>query len=277
MDLRFWGVRGSIPVPGSTTLKVGGNTTCVTVRHDGYYLVFDAGTGIRHLGQHLERNRDSASGGCIFLSHYHWDHIQGLPFFKPAFRKENRFHLFGERKAGVDFHRILADQMQTPYFPVPMDAQAGIVTFNEITPGVTMELDNGLTVRTIGLTHPNGAIGFRIECPEGSVCIITDHEHSDAGIDQWVVEFARDADVLIHDAPYDPEEKRGPRKGWGHSSWEEAALTARAAKVGTLFISHHDPERTDEEVFARLPLAREVFKATEMATEATQLKISGAN
>lgn len=276
MELQFWGVRGSIPVPGSETLKIGGNTTCVSIQHNGYTLVFDAGSGIRNLGKHLEANSHASSGGCIFLSHYHWDHIQGLPFFTPAFRAENRFHLFGERKKGVDLHAILAEQMQTPYFPVPMDAQEGLVTFNEIRPGETLDIHAGMTIHSIRLNHPSGAVGFRIECADGSVCIITDHEHSDDGIDAPIVEFAKNADILIHEAPYEPEESRGPRKGWGHSSWEEAALTAKAANVKTLFLSHHDHERSDDEIFQRLDKARQVFEATEIATETTSRTLTRA-
>ncbi|MCR9136213.1 MAG: MBL fold metallo-hydrolase [Alphaproteobacteria bacterium] len=277
MELQFWGVRGSIPVPGTDTLKIGGNTTCVSIEHQGYTLVFDAGTGIRGLGQHLDGGAASTSGGCIFLSHYHWDHIQGLPFFAPAFRAENRFHLFGERKKGVDLQHILAEQMQTPYFPVSMDAQAGLVTFNEITAGQTLDLSAGLSVQSIRLNHPSGAVGFRIECADGSVCIVTDHEHSDGGVDAPIVEFAKGADILIHEAPYSPEERRGPRKGWGHSSWEDAALTAKAAEVGTLYLSHHDHERSDDEIFQRLDLARRVFEATEIATESTKRTLSRSN
>lgn len=277
MELQFWGVRGSIPVPGFDTLKIGGNTTCVSIEHNGYTLVFDAGSGIRKLGQHLEENTHASSGGCIFLSHYHWDHIQGLPFFTPAFRAENRFHLFGERKKGVELQNILAEQMQTPYFPVSMDAQEGLVTFNEIRPDETLELSAGMNVRSIRLNHPGGAVGFRIDCPSGSVCIITDHEHSNDGIDAPVVEFARNADILIHEAPYDPEEKRGPRNGWGHSSWEEAALTAKAADVGTLFLSHHDHEQSDDVIFQRLEQARHVFESTEIATESTKRILTRSN
>lgn len=270
MELRFWGVRGSIPVPGSETLEVGGNTTCVSIEHNGYFLVFDAGTGIRRFGQYLEKSTHSVSaGGCIFLSHYHWDHIQGLPFFAPAFRAENRFHLYGEQKRGVELEDILAEQMQPPYFPVSMDAQEGLVTFNGIEPGNSLGFGSDICVRTIRLNHPNGAIGFRIDSPEGSVCIITDHEHSHDPIDATIVEFARGVDILIHDSPYDPDEKQGPRKGWGHSSWEEAAMTAKAAEAGMLYLSHHDPDHSDAQVFDKLVRARLVFNSTDIATETT--------
>lgn len=277
MKVRFWGVRGSIPVPGPETLRVGGNTTCVSVETNDHIIVFDAGTGIRKLGQYLEQGRQSALKGCIFLSHYHWDHIQGLPFFAPAFRPKNRFHLFGEKKGSGDLYAVLSEQMQIPYFPVSMDAQEGLVTFNEIQPGDVVRVQTGLNVLTTELNHPNGAVGFRIETADGTVCIITDHEHPDDGLDPSVIEFARGADVLIHDAPYDPGEKRGPKKGWGHSSWEEAALVARSAQVRRLFLSHHDPDRTDADLDDVLVKARKVFGNTNIAMEQTHFNIKGAD
>ena len=274
MELQFWGVRGSIPVPGPDTLAVGGNTTCVSVEHDDHILVFDAGTGIRQLGEYLEADGRSYWNGCIFLSHYHWDHIQGLPFFTPAFRAENRFHLYGEPKKGVRLQEILSEQMQSPYFPVPMNRQSGLVTSTPIYAGDSIEVAEGLTVQTLQLNHPEGALGFRLDGPDGSVCIITDHEHPDDELDQSVVDFARGATVLIHEAPYDPEEKRGDKAGWGHSSWEEAAQVACAAGVGKLYLSHHEPTRSDPQVFEILSLARRIFPGAEVATESTKVQLA---
>ena len=273
MQLRFWGVRGSLPIPGPDTLAVGGNTTCVSIEHESRIFVFDAGSGIRRLGEYLEEDDRANWVGAIFLSHYHWDHIQGLPFFAPAFRRENRFHLFGERKKGLDLYDLLAEQMQTPYFPVPIEAQQGLVTFNPLVAGDTVDVCEGVRVKTQPLNHPNGAVGYRIEAGDASVCIVTDHEHPNDGLDQSVVEFARDATVLIHEAPYDPEEKRGPKSGWGHSSWEEAALVAKHANVGKLFLSHHEPSRTDADMMSVLSRARRVFDETEVATESTVLSV----
>lgn len=269
MELRFWGVRGSLAVPGPSTLAVGGNTTCASLRYDDYLFVFDAGTGIKRLGDHLENDERSRWQGSIFLTHYHWDHIQGLPFFVPAFREDNRFHMYGERKKGADIKEILADQMQSPFFPVSMEEQEGLVTFNELSPGAKFEAGPGITVRTARLNHPNGAIGYRLDTPEGSLCIITDHEHPADELDESVVAFARGATVLVHDAQYHPEEKRGSKAGWGHSSWEEAALTAKEAKVDRLYLSHHDPSRSDFDVYGILSKARRIFASTEVATENT--------
>ena len=156
MELRFWGVRGSVAAPGPKSLAVGGNTTCVSLRDDDYLFVFDAGTGLVPLGRYLEDEERSLWQGSIFLSHYHWDHIQGLPFFAPAFRKENRFHMHGEPKKGADLREILAEQMQSPYFPVPMDVQEGLVTFNELSADAKMGFARGISVRTTRLIRPWG-------------------------------------------------------------------------------------------------------------------------
>jgi len=269
MELRFWGVRGSIPTPGPHTIKVGGNTTCLSLELDGYIIVFDSGTGIRRLGRYLEDAERSSWRGSLFLTHYHWDHIQGLPFFEPAFRGENRFIIYGERKKGASIEEILSEQMQPPYFPVSLEALSGLVTFAELSTDMEIKPVPGATLRTIRLSHPNDVLGYRFDGPKGSFCFITDHEHPTGGLTEAVVEFARGANVLIHDAQYTPEEKRGPKDGWGHSSWEEAALTANEARVTTLCLTHHDPDRTDDELDTILYQAREVFPSTEIATESS--------
>ena len=269
MELRFWGVRGSIPTPGHHTLKVGGNTTCLSLELDGYIFVFDSGTGIRRLGRYLEEAERSSWRGSLFLTHYHWDHIQGLPFFEPAFRGENRFVIYGEQKKGASIEEILSEQMQSPYFPVSLEALSGLVTFVELRAGMEIEPVPGTTLRTIRLSHPNDVLGYRFEGPQGSFCFITDHEHPTEGLTEAVVEFARGANVLIHDAQYTPEEKYGPKDGWGHSSWEEAAFTASEAGVSILYLTHHDPGRTDDELDKILYQAREVFPRTEIAKESS--------
>jgi len=275
MILRFWGVRGSTPTPGRETVIVGGNTTCVSLHMDNYICVFDAGTGLRLLGRYLaDENRDCWQGS-IFLTHYHWDHIQGLPFFAPAFREENRFRIYGEPRDGMMMEKILREQMQHPYFPVQMDNLKGLLTFNEIHAGDNLEILSGIIVRTVRLAHPNGAIGYRVDSPQGSMCIITDHEHPPEGISPAVVNFAKGATVLIHDAQYTPEDKKGFKAGWGHSSWEEAALTAREAQVGKLYLAHHEPESSDDMLEAILIKAKKIFPDTELAKESSFFQFSG--
>ena len=269
MELRFWGVRGSIPAPGPHSLAVGGNTTCVSLRSRDYLFVFDAGTGIRRLGEYLEDESRSKWRGSIFFSHYHWDHIQGLPFFVPARRVKNRFRLYGESKDGIDLEAILRQQMQEPYFPITMDDAKALVNFEALRPNQVIEPFPGFTLRTVRLNHPNDALGYRLETMDGSLCVITDHEHPADGLDESVVEFARGASVLVHEAQYTPEEKAGPKSGWGHSSWRDAVLTAKEADVEIVYISHHDPDRSDAELFQILSAARKIFPQTEIATEST--------
>ena len=275
MELRFWGVRGSIPTPGPHTTKVGGNTTCLSLELDGYIFVFDSGTGIRRLGRYLEEAKRSSWRGSLFLTHYHWDHIQGLPFFEPALRSENRFLICGERKRGASIEEILSEQMQAPYFPVSLEALEGLVTFAELSDRLEIELLPGTTLRTIRLNHPNGALGYRLDTLQGSLCLITDHEHPAESLSKTVVDFARGVTVLVHDAQYTPEEKRGPKAGWGHSSWEEAALTASEAGVNILYLTHHDPDRSDDELDNIIYQAREVFPRTEIATESSVCDCDG--
>jgi phosphoribosyl 1,2-cyclic phosphodiesterase len=267
MELRFWGVRGSIPTPGPSTAKVGGNTACVSLRLREHIFVFDAGTGIRELGKYLEDKDRAFWKGSLVLTHYHWDHIQGLPFFSPAFRSENRFQIYAEPKKGTSIHEILSEQMQPPYFPVSLDSLEGLVTFVEIRPDLKLEILPEIFLHTIRLNHPGDALGYRLDSPESSVCIITDHEHSDEGLSDSVVEFVHKANILIHDAQYTPDEKKGAKSGWGHSSWEEAALTARKAMVDKLYLIHHDPDRSDAALNVILNDARKVFANTQIAAE----------
>jgi phosphoribosyl 1,2-cyclic phosphodiesterase len=269
MELRFWGVRGSIAAPGPDTIKVGGNTTCVSLEMHGHIFVFDGGTGIRQLERYLEDEDRARWRGSIFLTHYHWDHIQGLPFFAPAFRGENRFRIYGERKKGSAIEEILSDQMQEPYFPISIEALEGLVDFAELGVGTHLEILPNTTVRTVRLDHPNHALGYRLDSPHGSFCFITDQEHPAKGLNENIIDFVQGATVLIHDAQYTPEEKRGPKAGWGHSSWEEAALTAREAGVECLYLAHHDPERTDDALKVILRKARRIYPNTQLATESS--------
>jgi phosphoribosyl 1,2-cyclic phosphodiesterase len=269
VELRFWGVRGSIAAPGPDTVSVGGNTICVSLRYKDYIFIFDAGTGIRSLGHHLESKERSQWRGAVFLTHYHWDHIQGLPFFAPAFRSDNRFSIYGEPKKGLSINKLLCEQMETPYFPIEMDCLEGLVNFVGVQPNMEINVFTDATIRTIRLSHPSGAIGYRFDSPNGSMSFITDHEHPEERLDDSVVKFVQTTKILIHDAQYTPEEKRGPMAGYGHSSWEEAALTARKANVKRLYLIHHDPDRTDEALLVILNKARRVFPHTEIATEST--------
>lgn len=266
--VRFWGVRGSIPSPGKRTTGVGGNTSCVEVRAGDQILVFDMGTGLRSLGEALVQEK---AGGpieaTIFVSHYHWDHIQGLPFFGPGFAPRNRFSLYGPSRNGEGIREVLSRQMVAPYFPVPLEALRAKLTFKQIRSGGKVKL-GAATVTARELFHPGGVFSYRVDLGRKSVVYATDFEHGTAA-DADLVEFARGADCLIIDAQYTPDEYAGKnglsRVGWGHSTWREAAAFAEAAGVKTLALFHHDPTRSDAGVGELARLAAKGFSGTTMA------------
>ena len=269
MRLRFWGTRGSCPSPGPSTVRYGGNTTCVEIRSDdGHLIILDAGTGIRELGRTLV----AAAGGepirgDVFFSHAHWDHIQGLPFFTPAFQAGNHFRLFGAPSLFRSLEVVLRQQMSPVVFPVRFDALLARMEFREMVEHRHEE--NGVEVRAINVRHPGGALGFRLaphEAPERSVVFIPDNEldkfgdHADgAPTREELVEFARGARVLIHDAMYTGAEYMDHR-GWGHSSYRDAVDFAIAAEAETLVLFHHDPERSDEDLQVQLGLCRQMVR-----------------
>lgn len=269
MRLRFWGTRGSCPSPGPATVRYGGNTTCVEVRtDDDQLLILDAGTGIRELGRELAARADGAPiRGDVFFSHAHWDHIQGLPFFTPAFQAGNHFRLFGAPALHTGLEVVLRQQMSPVVFPVGFDALNARMEFREMADHQHRE--NGVEVHAINVRHPGGALGFRL-CPSGvpnrSIVFIPDNEldrfgdHADgAPTREELVAFARGARLLIHDAMYTGAEYMGHR-GWGHSSYRDAVDFAIAAEAETLVLFHHDPERTDDDLQDQLGLCRQMVR-----------------
>jgi phosphoribosyl 1,2-cyclic phosphodiesterase len=271
--LTFWGVRGSIPACGPETVRYGGNTSCVSIEIDDRLIILDAGTGIRKLGTHLLR-RDHLGGikGCVLLTHEHWDHIQGLPFFAPAFSPENRFVIYGERKRRP-LAEIIRDQMQEPYFPIEMDAFEAEISFVEVSPGDELELGDDIRMTPHRLNHPNGALGYLLNIAGRRVAYVTDHEHEPGQLSPTVLEMARDADVLIHDAQYNRERLRRDRKGWGHSAWEDVVDLAIDRRVDRLFLFHHDLDATDEELDERRTQVQERFPRAELAREGVTLPL----
>ena len=246
LRMRFWGVRGSTPAPGEDKLVYGGNTPCVEIRDaSGQVLVFDGGSGIRELGQHLATEfagRDLAVN--LFLTHFHWDHIQGIPYFRPLFAPTTALGVHSWPSA-QETRRILEDQMRAPYFPVNLGEVPARLRFQQIK-SERVKLGE-VSVESFPLNHPQGAYGYRIEAGGKSVVYATDLEHGDVQLDRVLRDYASGADVLIYDAQYTDEEYAAHR-GWGHSTWREATRVARDAGVRRLLLIHFDPTHTDADV-----------------------------
>ncbi|MBW4521446.1 MAG: MBL fold metallo-hydrolase [Scytolyngbya sp. HA4215-MV1] len=245
--IRFWGVRGSIPTPGSETVRYGGNTSCVEMLVGGKRLIFDGGTGLRVLGKELLKHTPVEA--YMFFTHSHWDHIQGFPFFVPAFIPGNCFHIHGAiAPNGATMKQRLSDQMLHPNFPVPMQVMKSDLKFYDIQAGDVIKLDD-ITIENGPLNHPNTAIGYRITWQGRTAVYATDTEHYPDHVDENLLHLARDADVLIYDACYTDEEyydPKSPRVGWGHSTWQAGLELAQAAGVKRPVMFHHDPNHSDD-------------------------------
>ncbi len=269
--LSFWGVRGSTPTVDPATWRYGGNTPCLElIAPDGTQFILDCGTGLRMLGSRWAApNGGKTAETHILVTHYHWDHIQGIPFFSPLYVENNEFHFYSFRSKflGRDsLKQVFEAQMAMPYFPVDMSAMSAKRKFKEVDGGDSLKVgENKITAQW--LNHPQGCLGFRIETPAGTVAYATDNEPGDAKLDENLRELAAGADIFINDAQFTPEQLETTRKGWGHSSWLEGAKVARQAGAKTLVLFHHDPDSTDRMVDAILRQAREEFDSVFAASE----------
>lgn len=262
--LTFWGTRGSIPSPGPGTVRYGGNTPCVEVRvPDGTLVILDAGTGIRALGESLvRRSAGEPVSGDIYLSHAHWDHIQGLPFFAPLYERGNRFRIWTGATAAEEVERAVRTQMSEGVFPVLFDDVEATMEFRTLDGSHTAP---SYTMDTLAVRHPGGALGFRIRAPGESaprLVYIPDNEiaappTADSPED-WrhrLVAFARSAAVLVHDATFTADEYETHR-GWGHSRYDDALSLAIEAGVERLVLFHHSPDRSDDAIDAEVERLR---------------------
>ena len=271
-EITFWGVRGSVPTPASHTRKYGGNTPCLEVRAGNNLLLIDAGTGICRFTERLIQAQNQGLDITMLLSHTHWDHIQGLPFFKLAFNPANNIKVYGPKRAGFTLRSCLEAAMTPPNFPVSFDLLAGIKQVIEVEPGATIELDD-LKIHTAELNHPDGSIGFRLEHDGKSLAYCLDHEHDEQDdVHHGLSKLAQDADVLIFDAAYSDEDY--PKfKGWGHSTWQEGYKTARQLNVKNLVLSGFNPDLSDDDLDKIALATKEMQGNTIVAVEGESLTL----
>lgn len=268
LRLKFWGVRGSIASPSPTHAAVGGNTACLELRSSEGTIIIDAGTGVRGLGGRLQAESNGAKLQLHFLfTHFHWDHIQGLPCFSPLFSPETDI-VFHSSCTPEHLKEVLEGQMSSPYYPIGLGDAPARKTFSDITQQAFQQC--GMSVHPFPLHHPNGATGYRIESGGTVIVHASDFEHGNKNLDRKLREHAQNADILIYDAQYTPEEYVS-HQGWGHSTWMEATRVARDCNVKRLVLFHHDPDHDDESMNAILGDARSQFESTDIAREGWEI------
>lgn len=264
ITLTYWGVRGTLPVPGEGSLRYGGNTSCVAIEVPNKpLLVFDAGSGIKKLSDHILASHKGRLTAKIFISHPHWDHINALPFFGPMYIPGNEFEVMGPRHGDTTMRELISKQMDGIYFPITIREFGSRVYFRDLGEE-TIEID-GITVRTMLLNHPGNCLGYRVELGGKSVCYITDNElllpdnpsYNAAYIDRLVT-FCHGADLLITDTTYTDAEY-ATKVAWGHSCVSQVAALAHRAEVKTLHLFHHDPDQDDDAIHAKFNAACEAL------------------
>lgn len=270
LQVRFWGTRGSIPTPGAQTVRYGGNTPCIELRTEaGWLVILDAGTGIRELGRNLvEGSQGRAIRGDIFLTHAHWDHIQGIPFFAPLFGHGNEFTIWGSESLERSFDKVVRDQMSPVVFPVTFEELDATIDFRGLPEG-TLTAGTGYEVLAFGVHHPGGALGYRFSASAGNggaLVYVSDNElaphpryGSSADWRDRLTTFVRGAAILIHDTTYTTAEYEH-HKGWGHSTYADAVELAIEASVGTLVLFHHEPRRSDDQLEQCLAECQQMVK-----------------
>lgn len=253
-QIKFWGARGSIPTPGAETVRYGGNTSCLEYRSGTDIIILDAGTGLRKLGQSLlDEFKTEPLNLTLLLSHTHWDHIQGLPFFAPIYESRCRLRIIGCEGARKSLVEALTGQMESTYFPVPFSKLPSNIEIEELQ---NFSFDIGQTlVRAQRANHPGVTVGYRLFSPEGIICFFPDVEPRKGGHDQEMIDFVRDADLLVLDSQYDTGEYK-KHVGWGHGCLNDSVTLALKAKVKRLLLFHHDPDHDDKTIDALVKSGR---------------------
>lgn len=267
----FWGVRGTLPVPGHHSVRYGGNTSCVSVAlPQERFLIFDAGTGIKNLSDNLKANDNMALSAKILITHPHWDHINALPFFAPLYHSGNEFEICGPAHGALSMRELIAAQMDDVYFPITLKQFSARVYFRDLREG-HYEID-GIDVSTLLLTHPGSCLGYRVNYGERSICYITDNELYPESSPAYsrhererLTKFTYATDVLIIDSTYFDEEYPD-KAGWGHSCLTEVAKFAHKAKVKQLCLFHHDPGQTDDDIDTKLATVQALLREHNSST-----------
>ena len=242
--VKFWGVRGTFPCASASHLTYGGNTSCIEVTAGDRTLILDAGTGLRALGKRFKR--DNVRSASLLLSHAHWDHINGFPFFEPGYCPDFNLDIFARDLTGCScIGEVLTTCMEMPLFPVPLATMRARIGFQNLHAGDQLDMAPGLVVKTGQLNHPGGAVGYRIEYAGKVFCYLTDTEHVAGQLDQNILALIDGADVVVYDCTYTDAEYPS-RVGWGHSTWGEGVKLVEAAGARHLCLFHHDPDRDDE-------------------------------
>jgi phosphoribosyl 1,2-cyclic phosphodiesterase len=276
MEIIFWGSRGSVPCFSKQKVHFGTNTSCIEVRVPGEErILFDAGTGIVSVGVHMERQGLNPEERIhLFFSHFHWDHIQGFPFFRPLYRKDITVNLYGRPRAdgrkGIE--EAFSKQMTDPFFPLPFEALPANLVIVPVTDPVHLVKS---VVTPFSLNHPQHCYAYVVEAEGKKLVYATDTEPDGGDMDALLIRMAEGADILVMDANNSLEES-SKRKGWGHSNWQECAYIAREARVGRLILFHHDPFHDDDEVQDKQRQAQKIFPDTICAYEGLRVRIDGA-
>jgi phosphoribosyl 1,2-cyclic phosphodiesterase len=272
MELEFWGTRGTFPVSGRNRAGYGGNTACASCEvSPGEFVVVDAGTGIRNLGRRLkDRPGPGRLTVHLLLTHFHLDHVMGLPFFEPLYSEKSVVTFYADEEPH-ETERLIASLMSGRLYPLDFPELRSSRHFRRFPAG-GLRL-GGLNVRHHPLNHPQGSMAFRLETDGGSVVFATDTEHPLKGVDERLAEFARGAGHLLCDATFTPEEYEAGRRGWGHSTWEAGAKLAEAAGVRRLLLSHLNPDHDDRQVGKIVRLASRLFPRAAAAREGLRLNV----
>lgn len=271
IELTFWGVHGTLPVPGDQTTKYGGNTPCVSIEFSkGNFFIFDAGSGIKVLSNHLMAENRPLIGAKIFISHPHWDHINALPFFGPLYIQGNEIEICGPAHGDVTMRELISDQMGGVYFPINIKEFGAMVAFRDLMEE-EFEID-GIKIKTMLLNHPGQCLGYRVEYKGRSICYVTDNElypksnqfYSEDYMHKLTA-FVMNTDALITDCTYNDEEYNS-KIGWGHSAIEQVVDLVNRARVKTLYLFHHDPDHSDADIDVKLETAQAMLKKRKSAT-----------